>query len=278
MPKFLTREELYRVLQRELPEDVYPDGPPSAFYSTADMDSVADVAATAYVNMERIYQNQWPQFADERIDDWVLKVFGYLFDESVTLQEKRDRVIAKIRHQPTIRLWEVLTIVASYLPEGYYAQVAEFQCGAASGWYLGESYLGLSTYLGMGRPFWALNVDSSEWCDVIAQGWRLGFSRLGEDTELSEFSHDEIFNVQAEAFGYFIRIFDTAVTGESYSRMIQEVKAAEPARSFFKIAQNQDLTDYGLVVDVSNVGEFDNITCIARDSTQTTGYKGKRTL
>lgn len=278
MPKFLNRQELYRLLQRELPEDVYPDGPATAFYSTADMDSVADVAATAYGNMERIYENQWPQSADEKIDDWVFKVFGYKFDESVTLEEKRSRIIAKIRHQPTIRLWEVLTIVVSYLPEGYYAQVAEFQCGAASGWILGESLLGLSTYLGMGRPFNTLNVDSSDWCEVIADGWRLGFSKLGVDTTLSEFSNQELFNVQAEAFGYMIRIFDTAVTGDSLARMIQDVKAAEPARSFFRIAQNQSLAAYGLVVDVPNVGEFDNITTIAQDSTQTTGYKGKRTL
>jgi hypothetical protein len=277
MPKFVSRQELYRLLQRELPEELYPDGPASAFYSTADMDSVADVAATAYGNMERIYLNQWPQSADERIDDWVLKVFGYKFDESVTLDEKRSRVIAKLRHQPTIRLWEVLTIVASYVPEGTYVQVAEYSCGAASGWHLGESYLGYSTFLGFDHIFDKLNVDSSKWCDIVSDGWRLGFSRLEEGTSLSEFEHKELFDIQAEAFGYQIRVFDYAVTGDSYTRMIQEVKAAEPARSFFNIAQNLDLTDYHLVVDVSNVGEFDNITCITRDVTQTTGYKGKRT-
>lgn len=275
MPYFLSREDIYRLIQRELPEGTYPDGPPSAFYSTADSDSSADIAATAYGNLERIYENQFPQTADERIDDWVLKAFGFLFDDSVTLQEKRDRVVAKLRKKPTIRLWEVLTIVASYLPEGKFAQVAEYGCGSASGWYLDDSGLGISTFLGAGR--WQdITTDPSSWCEtVVGLGWRIGENRLDEDTFLSQVEYSDLIGAQMEAYGYEIRIFDHAVTGVDYEQMLREVKAAEPARSFRFVKQNQVLEDYGLTGFVPDVGEFDLVDCITRNSSAETGYDGR---
>ena len=86
MAKFLSRDEVYRLLQRELPEGVYPDGAPSSYYSTADIDSVASVASTGYANLQRIYDNYWPQSADEFLSTWEITVFAKNLSASLTLQ------------------------------------------------------------------------------------------------------------------------------------------------------------------------------------------------
>lgn len=274
MPTFLTRQQLYRLLQRELPEDVYPDGAPSAFYSTADMDSIADVAATGYANLERIYANYFPQSADEYIDKWIAKLFiGTSFDAGVTLQDKRDRVIAKIRKQPTLALWEILILVAGYLPEGKYVQVVEWCCASGT-WMLGESALGVETSLGFNTQFNELGVSAAVWCSFVSnRGWELGIDQLGIGTELDQYGQ-EVMDVQLGAFGYEVRIFGYEVTGTSYAQMVRQIKETEPARSVHLVRQNLDLNDYGLTNAVTGVDQFSSVNCITRDSASDTGYSG----
>lgn len=275
MAKFLSRQELYRVLQRELPENAYPDGAPSAYFSTADSDATAEVAATAYGNLERIYENYFPQTADEKISDWIDKMFvGVSFDDSVTLQDKRDRVIAKVRKRPTIALWEVLKIVASYAPEGKYVQVSE-NCGASGNWELGVSMLGVTTILGYNHKFEDLNVSSDDWCAFIAdRGWVLGVSELGIDTELADPDYLSVIEPQLKAFGYEVRMFDFAVTGTSYDQLLRNLNETEPARSVHQVRQNLNLADFGLVNPVTDVDEFSLVDCIKIDPTSLTGYSG----
>ena len=58
MPDFLQRQDIYNLLERENPEDVYPhSGDPSNFLSTAENDSVAKVVEDAYTNLQVIYRN-----------------------------------------------------------------------------------------------------------------------------------------------------------------------------------------------------------------------------
>lgn len=280
MAKFLTREQLYRVIQRELPEDVYPDGAPDKFYSTADSDATADVVATGYANLERIYQNYFPQTADEYIDKWIDKMFiGVSFDASVSLQDKRDRVIAKVRKRPTLQLWEILKLLAGYVPPGTYVQAVEYNCGSGLNggmWRLGVSRLGVDTMLGFDNIFEKLGVDAADWCDIVSnRGWRLGVSQLGVDTEINEFSYLEIIEPQIRAYGYEIRIFDYAVTGTSFAQMVRAINETEPARSVHQIRQNLALADFGLVNTVSDVDEFSLVNCITQDSTSLTGYSGR---
>jgi hypothetical protein len=70
MPKFLSATEAYRMIQRELPENVYIDGPATAGYSTASVYSKALAIEKIYQNLERIYDNFFAQTADEKIADW----------------------------------------------------------------------------------------------------------------------------------------------------------------------------------------------------------------
>lgn len=277
MAKFLSRDQLYRLLQRELPEGVYPDGAPSAFFSTADMASIADVAATGYGNLERIYDNYFPQFTDEFIDKWVDKMFvGVSFDASVSLQDKRDRVIAKVRKQPQITLWEVLKIAASYVPSGTYVQIVE-NCSPFGTWILGKSRLGKDTVLGYNHKFGDLGVPTDEWCSFLAglDGWKLGQSKLGSTTKLAKYSFLSIIEPQLKAYGYKLRIYDYQVTGTSFAQMIRNINEAEPARSVHIIQQPLSLSGSGLATVIPNVDQFSLVNCITQDASSDTGYTGR---
>ncbi len=278
--KFLTRQELYRLLQRELPEGVYPDGAASAFYSTADMDSIAGVLQTLYSNLERIDANNFPQTADERIRDWVAKMFiGASFDPSVSLQDLRNRVIAKIRKQPRITLWEVLTLVASYVPAGTYVQVVE-ECGECGChvWSLGVSQLGTETFLRGNKNWYELGFDNDEYCDVIKDlGWRLGEDRLGDNTYLAEAYGPDLYNAQFAFYGYTIRVFDYEITGTSLQQLELQLADTAPARSPHRLMQNLNTDDYSLTEFVTDV-DFDSaVSCITIDNTSLTGYSGLTT-
>lgn len=77
MPIFLTQQQSYRLIQRLLPENVFPDGAPSAFFWTAEAFSYAKNFSSAYDNAKSIYQNFFPQTCDDgAIASWELKCFG----------------------------------------------------------------------------------------------------------------------------------------------------------------------------------------------------------
>lgn len=280
MPKFLSRNELYRLLQRELPEGVYADGTENLYYTTADMASIADCASTAYYYAERIYDNYFPQYADEYIDKWIDKVFvGKSFDSAVTLQQKRDAIIAKIRKQPTITLWEVLTIVSSYVPEGTYVQIAAYNCGSASDWKLDVSELDVNTRLAFNFLYRDLNIPMSNWCQSISnRGWTLDVDQLDFTTDLDLYGYEEVIFPQLNAYGYEVRIFGYSLTGTQLQQMRNQIYESDPARSVGRIFQNLSLTDYGLVTDVGAVNQFNLVDCITRDSSLSTGYRGRTTL
>lgn len=277
MAIFLTRQQLYRVFQRELPEGVYPDGAPSGFFSTASVDAKSEVMAQLYTNLATIYRNYYPQdTTDEDVmNDFVKAYFGRLFDSSYDIEMKRSKVIEKARKQPNISKWEIQKIVASYLPEGFYVGIVEYGCRTKVAWELGISKLGKETFLGITHPFDDLGIPADEWCAYLSNlHWRLGGDKLGLNTTLFSGNLAKIQKAQLDAYGYEIRIYEMELTGLQLVNMRSEVRAAEPARASSILIQNKSLAGDGLVVTVDNVDEFDLIDTITRDSTSTTGYKG----
>lgn len=275
MAKFLTTEQLYRLIQRELPEGVYPDGPASAFYSTALANSKAQALASVYTNLQSIYNNYFPQLTDDRIADWEIKVFGEVADSTLSLADRRARILAKLRHQPSIALWEILTLAASYVPQGTYVQVVEWCHGDGGPWILGKSKLSVDTNLGFGNKT-ILSETGDDLCVfAISDGWRFGTSKLGSTTKLSgKYSSQTITAVQSRAYTYEIRIFSYTITGNDFLKFGRDVTAFEPARSAHVIKQNANLNSYGLIYPVSNVDQFSGINCITRDPLSSTGYSG----
>lgn len=173
MAKFLSRAEVYRIIQRELPPDTYPDGAPSAFWSTADSDATAKVVSTLYANMERVYVNNWVQTADERMVDWEVKVFGAPIGGSLTLQQRRDRALARLRTRPTLHPGDMEALIESYIGESgddydwdYFEwAVVPAVSGFTPSWSLGISQLGYDTYLSGGRGL----LYGPEGCDLTAE-------------------------------------------------------------------------------------------------------------
>lgn len=278
MPIFPTQHQIYRALQRELPDLVYPDGAPTAFFSTADMDAVAKVGASGYISASAIYDNYFPQTSDASIDDWVFKMFGFLFQAGIDLPTKRQRVIDKVRKIGSIDLFDVLTIVAKYVPQGTYAQI-KFACGAHAYWVLGVSLLGIDTILAGGQPGnIGITPDNiKNWCSFISTlHWRLGQDGLGFNTFLSYIQYTDLASFQANAFEYDIRIFDYTIPAVDLANMEIELQGGEPARSAHRIFQNVSLASSGLDTIVPNADKFSGVDCITRDPASTTGYTGRK--
>lgn len=257
MPKFLTKNELYRLIQRELPEDVYPDGDEDAYYSTADNASIADGIAKAYANLERIYDNYFPLSAVERISDWEIAVFGVPQDASQTLQQRRNNVVAQLRKRRSISLWDILTAVVLYVPEGTYVQIVEWGC-SEGGWVLDVSELDYSTILNGGL---VQKITSADACEINPADFGV--------------SPEEWALIQNDAYSYDVRIFGITLSDEATTMLEMLLNRIEPARSKHFIYQNQDLADYGLNTVVTDVGQFSLVSCIKVDATSQTGYSGR---
>lgn len=124
MATFLTKEQVARILQRELPEDVYPDGGESDYYSTADLGSIAKCIASLYESMENIYKNMFPQTAtQDKIAEWETTVFGYTEVGNLTLEERIGNVLAFLRAENNLSFWTILTSLIYMVPEGIAVEV-----------------------------------------------------------------------------------------------------------------------------------------------------------
>lgn len=225
MPVFLTQGQIYRIVQRELPEGAYPDGPPASFYSTADSSSTAKVFSEIYDNLNRVYDNYFPNYADEQQPLWEELILGKQLDDSLTLQERRDRVIARIRSQrrttPQDMLQTVYTVIDSSIP----VEIVEWNCGDA-GWVLDVSLLDISTIL---NEFNNLNLVGPDLCTKDAADFGL--------------TDQEFLDYRAQAYTYEVRIYGYTLSDSERALLDQELNAAEPARSKHIIVDGLDPDD-----------------------------------
>lgn len=225
MPIFLTQAQVYRIIQRELPQGVYPDGPPSAFFSTADSWAQAKVVGDAYSNQARIYDNYFPQYTDENIGDWEYLILGKAGDATLTLQQRRDRVIAKIRSQRRTTPQDILATVYTVIDSSVMVEIAEACCGD-TGWVLDESLLDISTIL---NTFNGLERVGADLCSLDASDYGL--------------TPDEFAELQAQAYQYEVRIYGYTLTAQQRSDLDAALNEAEPARSRHIILDGLDPAD-----------------------------------
>lgn len=215
MPLFLTRQELYRVIQRELPEYAYPDGAPSAYYSTADSDATAKVIASMYENLETIYDNYWPQYADEKLAEWELTVFGEYQDSSVPVSGRIDKILIKLRSQNGITIQDMIDITKGVIGSDKEVEIAEWGCSSGA-WVLGESQLGVTTILGHGFNRFQFNSNDPL---CIPNAATLGITE------------DDLTNMQIEAYTFEVRIYNYTLTSEEETLLDNALTVGEPARS-----------------------------------------------
>ncbi len=186
MPIFLTQDQIYRILQREQPPEAYPDGAPSAFFSTADQYSVAKVASDAYSNLNLIYDNYFPQFAVQRVADWEITVFGTLGN---ALRQTSDRLQDVVNHFRIQEVPSVAGIKAALTRLFALADlIQEGNTVVTPDWLLEFNYLDVDTYLGYrdpNIPYVSLTFELVTWgCSYGGGAWRLDESYLDVDTYL----------------------------------------------------------------------------------------------
>lgn len=213
MAIFLTRQQVYRMLQRELPPYVYPDGAPSAFFSTAENDAVAETVSASYANQEKVYDNYFPGLADERIMDWEVTVFGYNLDAALSLSEKRARVLAKIRTRKGITLPDMISVVKAIIGSDKLVDIQEWGC-YTGGWIISESELSIETILNGAR---LTDVTGAFICEATPAQ----YGKTQAEWEI----------MQEEAYTYQVNIYGYTMTAAEAIEVEAALLLAEPARS-----------------------------------------------
>ncbi len=226
MPKFLTREELFRLLQRELPPTVYPDGLPKTYYSTADIDATAQVGASGYANLERIYDNYWPQTADERILDWEETAFGYTLPVGLSLDERRDRTAAKIRSRKGLKIQDMIDSVQAVIGTDKLVDISEWG-GSSGGWLIGVSELGITTILN-GYPSRTL-LNGVDVC-----------ARSGAAYGITD---AELLQIREEAFTFTVNIYLYTPSEQELADIDRALNQDQPARSRHTVSSGLDPAD-----------------------------------
>lgn len=222
---FLTRQEVYRILQRELPEGVYPDGAPNKFYSTADMDSIADVAATGYANLSVIYDNFFPQSATVKLGDWEEFVLGRRLTAALTIQQRRERVLAKIRSRRGITKQDMVDVVLGIIGLDKIVDISEWGC-STGGWLIGVSQLGIETIFS-GQNL----VDATG--PFLCQQDPSDFGKTPE----------EWLEMRTEAYTYQVNIYGYTLSSLERQEINAALDEAEPARSNRVIVDGLDPND-----------------------------------
>lgn len=236
MAKFLIAKDSYRLIQRELPEGAYPDGSPSGFFSTASVYAKAKVLETAYGNLSRIYGNMFPQSADEKITDWEIKAFGYELPDGMALIDRQNAVVNKLRQHPGINRQSIEDIVRTNIGADKTFIVIDWNCDdndAINGtgvWVLGESQLGIDTFLGGARML-----------DVTPLIFPTGNFCINDP--IFGKTDDEWAAMQEQAYTYEIRIYGYTLTADERTSLGTALTRGEPARSQHVITDGLDPND-----------------------------------
>lgn len=251
MPSFLTREIIFKAIQRELPEDVYAQGSPSAFFSTADSDSVAQVIANAYSRLNIIYDNYFPQTSEERIVDWEIAVFGEAQDPSLSLSVRRSRILIQLQTLLTMSIPDIKSIILSVIGTDKLIDIRVWGC-ESGGWMLDFSPLDEGTFLT--SMFLISGVFNPGLCNMTAA--ELGMT----DQQLLDWKRD--------AYTYEVIIYNYTLTADERTRLDAKLNIYEPARSGHVITDNQvvggpidprtlDGGGFGDILDTEDFGTFD---------------------
>lgn len=284
---FLDAFTLYRVIQRELPTGVYPDGVASAYFSTADSYATAQALEAVYTAASGVYNEMFPASSVIDIDKWVYATFGQYFDSTVSLATKQQRVLNKLQKIGSLSNWALLTLALGYVPPGTFVQIFH-ACGPnglRNAWQLGVSLLGVNTFLAgktptqIGIPQSVQDNWATQWCPFISNlHWRLGVDQLGVDTFLAPISYQDISAFQGAAYNYTVKIFNAGgpqLSANTLAALDADLSANEPARSAHTIVQNLDINASGLNTIVPDLTQADAVDCAEVDPTSTTGYTGR---
>lgn len=249
MAHFMTKAELYRLLHRESPPDVYPDGEGSRYVSTAETDSVADACQKTYATMEQIYNNLFVVTSDERIADFEISYFGTI-SVGLTLEERRARILAKIRSQNDMSRWALLTQVAALVP-GVIVNLIE-----------GHTLDNLQSY----------DIRGTDADLVWGPDWTAGDPAPAGVTVTTELRNNEaaLLAIRNIVYRYYVVIFSDALTQSTKDLLDETLTYGEPARSAHTFIYFNG-TDVPLANTLGPIGQFDGYHAVRQDPTELVG-------
>lgn len=248
MPKFLTADEVYRILQREAPDDIYPDGAPSAYFSTAENYAVASGIGDAYANLARIYANFWPLSADERINDWAITAFGYELDSALSLDAQRQLINARMIAKKGTRNSDLVEVVKSIIGEDKIVEIAAWG-SADGGWILDDNQLGITTIFNNGPRLRAVGPDI---CEKTA-------AQLG-------LTDQQLFDIRQEAYTYSVLIYGYTLSAAERAKIDSDLTIYELARDEHFIFDGLDpANQIHFVLPVIDGGDANSIFTVGID-------------
>ncbi len=234
MALFLGQQQLYRLIQRELPEDVYPDAGDAAKYlSTSDSWALAGILADAYDQLRIVYNGYWPQTiiegedSDAQLAQHEITRFG-LISNALTFSQRVARLLTKIRGRPSLSVSSLEETARAELPPDTVLQIVEWGCISTGGsWYIGESELGWSTIFGGGGNYYPPGTDIC--------------TKDGSDVGLTP---AQWANYQDGAYTYELRIYEYTPTATELQSLERVMTRAEPSEAKHLIRTNVALSEF----------------------------------
>lgn len=205
MPTFGSEDELFAVLQGEMPDGVYSkdlakntDTTNNA-WTSSEARTWAMLIRDAYVSLLAIYNNKFVTLADHSgIERWEKVLFATPVDGTLTWEERRDNLLTQLRYQGGINFAVINAAVSAILTPLALTYTISTLNGARPGsaWILDVGLLGLDTFLvGMDPIRGAIRTAPLD-CDL--------------DYEAAGLTLAQLQAIQATAYTYVVKITGTA--------------------------------------------------------------------
>lgn len=252
MPTYLTQEQIYRLIQREMPEDLYADGAESDYVTTADLSSVAKCLASTYTTMQTISLNHFPQTADEKIADWEVTCFEKIHTGAITLAERQAKILSFLRAENNVSYWTILTSIIALVPAGIVVEVRP------------------RTYVGDPVTADLKGVNSDL---VWAPGWVSGDPAPAGVTVTDDIrnNYSDLLAVRTQAYRYNVIVWGGSISTELQTIIDDTLTQIEPARCAHDLSFYAGALPAGTIeVDVYNA-EYSKAAYA--DPTSNTGYR-----
>ena len=219
-------EDLLSIIMSELPKGVYAedlaDDPDFELrsYSSAELRAQAQLLADAYSNLSEINDNKFITTAtDSGLRKWEKDLFSTTQDASLSTEDRRKNLLAKLRSAGGINYPTIKNIVAGVLGSLDF-DILPYSGQNFGAWVLDESPLGLSTWLSKIDPIYSYLLDND--LDYASAGLTL----------------QQLLDIQEVAYTYEVRIYGNA-DSNTLEILDKQLTLFEPARSTHIIRNNQ---------------------------------------
>jgi hypothetical protein len=222
---FPTVEEILSIILAELPAGVFAedlaDDPNENLrsYSSSELRAHAQLLADAYENLFDINRDKFITTATSQgLTKWEKGLFATAQDSSLTDEQRRQNLLAKLRSAGGINYPTIRNIVAGVLGSLDF-DILPYSGSYGGAWILDESSLGLNTWLSKIDPLYGYLLDNA-----------LDYTSAGITQQM-------MIDMQEVAYTYEVRIYGNA-DASTLANLDSQLTQFEPARSTHIIRNN----------------------------------------